>query len=674
MIFALLCILAFTGCSHEHKYGEWETIKEPTCKEMGIKERVCSCGESLTMPIAALKHNYGEEWTIDIEPTCTSKGSKSRHCSECDYKADITDINIIEHKWNKLPGESDTPKCTEDVIYKRECAVCHKKDTAKIPAIGHTNSSAVIENKIDATCVEDGSYDSVIYCSVCNDEISREPNTILATGIHKYISVVTPPGVTTEGYTTHTCSSCQDSYTDSYVPATGSLGLSYTVNDDGTTCTITGLGSCTDKEIYINEKIDGYTVSAIGENAFFAQDELTAIHLPSTVKVIAKNAFSRCSALSEIIIPSGVTTIGSSAFQGCSELTEIVIPENVTSIERFAFRDCSKLESIIINGEIEAIEESTFSGCSSLKAIIIPDSVKSIGSGAFEDCSSLVSVTLGNELITVGMSAFEGCTELTRIALPDSVESIGSWAFAYCKKLEAIEIGSGITSIGSLAFYECFALNTIKISSIESWLLINFDFLYSHPFYSSTAAERKLFLGEEECTKVIIPETITAIGGYAFYGCTNIASVTIPEGVKSIGIYAFSKCTSLESVTIPNSVTSIGSSAFENCSKLAFASLGESVEQIGEFAFMDCTELSEIVIQIKVASIAYSAFDNCSKLETVYYTGTAEDWDKILIENYNAELVEATRYYYSETEPADDGNFWHYVEDVPAKWEAAVEE
>ena len=42
----------------------------------------------------------------------------------------------------------------------------------------HTCSEAVVENQMDATCTSDGSYDSVVYCSVCNIEVSREAKVI----------------------------------------------------------------------------------------------------------------------------------------------------------------------------------------------------------------------------------------------------------------------------------------------------------------------------------------------------------------------------------------------------------------------------------------------------------------------------------------------------------------
>jgi hypothetical protein len=65
-----------------------------------------------------------------------------------------------------------------------------------------------------------------------------------------------------------------------------------------------------------------------------------------------------------------------------------------------------------------------------------------------------------------------------------------------------------------------------------------------------------------------IPNSVTAIGNTAFYGCTSLTSVTIPNSVTSIGDEAFSGCTGLTSVTIPNSVTAIGGNPFYDCTGL----------------------------------------------------------------------------------------------------------
>ena len=184
---------------------------------------------------------------------------------------------------------------------------------------------------------------------------------------------------------THTCSVCGDSYVDSYVPATGSVGLAYKVNPDGETFTVTGIGTCKDTDLVIGEEMGGYTVTAIGSNAFAENGSLTSITIPDTVTSIGDGAFSGCTGLTSIIIPDSVTSIGDRAFSGCTGLTSITIPDGVTSIGGEAFLGCSGLTSITIPDGVTGIGAFTFASCTGIESITIPDGVTSIGAAALLD-------------------------------------------------------------------------------------------------------------------------------------------------------------------------------------------------------------------------------------------------------------------------------------------------
>ena len=115
---------------------------------------------------------------------------------------------------------------------------------------------------------------------------------------------------------------------------------------------------------------------------------------------------------------------------------------------------------------------------------------------------------------------------------------------------------------------------------------------------------------------IIIPNSVTSIGSYAFLSCTSLASVTIPDSVTSIGDSAFHDCSSLTSVTIGNSVTSIGSYAFYECTSLTSVTIPNSVTSIGGSAFRDCTSLTSVTIGNGVTSIEDLAFYR-SKLKNI---------------------------------------------------------
>ena len=218
-----------------------------------------------------------------------------------------------------------------------------------------------------------------------------------------------------------------------------------------------------------------------------------------------------------------------------------------------------------------------------IKTVIIEEGVTSIDNYAFDGCGSLTSVTIPNGVTYIGKSAFNGCSGLTSVTIPNSV-----------------------TRIGSSAFYNCSGLQKVIVPDIAAWCGINFldvPFNNSHHIYSDE---------NTEITDLVIPNSVTRIGSYAFWGCSGLTSVTIPNSVTSIGSLAFLGCSGLTSVTIPNSVTSIGNQAFWNCSGLTSITIPNSVTSIGSFAFSGCSGLTSITVA--QGNTKYDSRDNCNAL------------------------------------------------------------
>jgi hypothetical protein len=118
-------------------------------------------------------------------------------------------------------------------------------------------------------------------------------------------------------------------------------------------------------------------------------------------------------------------------------------------------------------------------------------------------------------------------------------------------------------------------------------------------------------------TTVNIPYTVTAIGSYAFSGCSSLKQIILPEGIETIAASTFSNCTVLTSVAIPNTVTAIYSNAFAKCTSLETIQLPNALTDIGYSAFQGCTSLKSINIPGTVAEIEYCTFSQCNNLENV---------------------------------------------------------
>ena len=260
----------------------------------------------------------------------------------------------------------------------------------------------------------------------------------------------------------------------------------YSVLDDGTVEITKYIGSA--EKVEIPEKINGKSVTSIGNYAFEYCENITSVTIPDSVTSIGFRVFSNCTSLTSITIPNSVTSISGEAFENCTSLTAInvasensnyvsvngvlynkdkttiicypagkkdnnyKIPDSVTEIDDYAFNGCISLSSVTIPNSVTSIGVYAFEYCASLKSITIPDSVPLVGPGAFSNCTNLTSVTIQNGVMYIGNEAFANCTSLTGITIPDSVTWIGRYSFGGCTSLTSITIPNSVTSIGKKAF------------------------------------------------------------------------------------------------------------------------------------------------------------------------------------------------------------------------------
>lgn len=124
--------------------------------------------------------------------------------------------------------------------------------------------------------------------------------------------------------------------------------------------------------------------------------------------------------------------------------------------------------------------------------------------------------------------------------------------------------------------------------------------------------------GDVEILDNINGYVVTAIGGSAFYNCTELKSVIIPYGVKEISNNAFEGCSGLQSVSIPGSVEFIGGNAFLYCTALTSITFPEGVTSIGTAAFYGCSSLISVTIPSSLEVFQHAFFDECISVKDVY--------------------------------------------------------
>ncbi len=261
--------------------------------------------------------------------------------------------------------------------------------------------------------------------------------------------------------------------------------------------------------------------------------KITSSATPYTVAVTntnnSSNKYAGSVTIPETVTYNGktysVTSIGDLAFFDCSGLTSIEIPSSVTSIGEHAFAHCTGLTSIEIPNSVTSIDGSAFADCTGLTSIEIPNSVTSIDENTFFNCSGLTSVTIGNSVTSIGSSAFYGCTGLTSVEIPNSVTSIGDFAFyntAWYNKQP-----DGLVYAGKVAYkYKGTMPEGLEILLEEGTLGIAV-----RAFYNCSGL-----------TSVIIPNSVNSIGNQAFSNCTGLTLVDIPNSVTSMGNEAFEVC------------------------------------------------------------------------------------------------------------------------------------
>ena len=312
-----------------------------------------------------------------------------------------------------------------------------------------------------------------------------------------------------------------------------------------------------------------------------------------------------------------VVSIDDKAFYDCDKLMYVEIPTSVTSMGEYAFAECNKLA--VIYCEAASKPDSWHDNWNANRPIVWDCKNNDVADDGYA-YTVIDNVLYGiKDGVATLAAQYAGGRE---IEIPENilykgvsykVTAIGDEAFYYCKA-DSVVMTKNIASIGSSAFYTSSINSLYYTGTTADWCSIIFKDTSANPL----SHVNNCYINDQLIAGVlIIPNTVTAIGRYAFVHCDRLTGVVIGDGVTSIGESAFSYCRSLTSITIPDSVTSIGESAFSYCSSLTSITIPDSVTFIGHFAFDECYNLTSIIIPESVNFIGKFVFSGCESLTSI---------------------------------------------------------
>ena len=438
--------------------------------------------------------------------------------------------------------------------------------------------------------------------------------------------------------------------------------LEYTLSEDGSYYTVSGIGTVKNTEITVPAYYEGKPVKAVSDGAFKDQTHITAINLPDSVEMIGKDAFRGCTELTAFTVPRSLKTVGDGAFADCKiERVEIgsffswcgidfeslssnpmyngailtMNGEPVTNahfdnesatIKNYTFAGCKSLSVIRLPSELTEIGDGAFYRCTELSSLTIPKKVTRIGSYAFYGCSGITSLTSDGGALTVGDNAFAECVSLKKAAFTEGLDAIGENAFLKNSSLTSLSLPKSLKSIGEFALGFCTELSEITFyGTVGEWESIEKQNTWNilTPVYKTVCSDGNVEKKEPAASPELIFRSYLeycSVSGLSKDTGTPIIIPSLYDGkpLEHIDHSAFSNCHNLTEIYFPTSIKSIGYGAFMNASHLRNIFLPSSLMDISSTAFMYCTSLEEIDIPEGITWINESTFEECSSLSTVY--------------------------------------------------------
>ena len=340
-------------------------------------------------------------------------------------------------------------------------------------------------------------------------------------------------------------------------------------------------------------------IEALESCAFWDNQTIEEVVLPSTLKNMGGDTFYYCKRLHKVNIPRNVEIMGNNPFAGCPDVeisnespnfvyekgvlftadmrtliycsikgdaSEYVVPDGVTVITKHAFYCCSRFKKITLPASLEKMENNPFSGCSQLELInqsphyYVQDDV------IYNGFKTAVVGTLGK-------------IRCDRLELLEGIKTINRNSFWNCKGIKTLVLPASLEDIGYNPFVDC---ENIHFESKSPYFKVEDGILFNR-----------------DGSKLICCPSWRAQG-----------EMRLPESVVTLERGAFSGCRNMTEIHFHN-VNIVNKSCFTNCESLERLYCADWITYIGEWAFAYCRNLREVSVK-KGTIIDNNAFSNCN--------------------------------------------------------------
>lgn len=683
---------------HIHDFSEWSTLKKVTCEVDGLKTRHCDCGEVQVEAISSPGHRTGN-W-ITSPATCETDGVKYRKCKVCNVELDREILKAHGHDYTATVFE---PSYDLVGYTTYTCSACsHEFLSDYYPAWGvqellfSVNSDKktctivkVVQDKTEeilipetlagytVTAIGNGAFEG------CEDlKVVYAPYTVTSIGDRAFSGCVSLTRVhhgdlaSVGNFAFENCSSLEEINLSSSLEFIGKAAFAgcASLSEVSLPAVVTQIPDCLFEGCVSLSSVDfADDVTYIGKNAFFGCESLETIPEISEVGIIADGAFFGCKSLVSVEFGKSLSYVGRDAFYGNEGLKKVYIPTlddwfEVSFANGSANPLCGSaelyannrvLKTLKVPSSVAVIFDYQFIGYDHLTSVEISDNVIAMGDYVFSGCTSLKNVTISGYLTDIGDGAFYGCTVLENVELPKKLSAISKSAFVNCTNLSEIKIPDGVVVIEKEAFYGCSSLTSVDFGK------------------SLVRIGDKAFYGCSEINNLGFPETLAIISNMAFMNCGSISELVLPDSLICIGVGAFENCSSITSVVMPENVKVISANAFAGCSEIAdvyvqnlnnwckvsFGNTEANPVHNKGILYLNGELVTELVIPADIKSISDYAFCDSGSIQTIYFTGTADEYNKVIGSNnvfLKKMILSEHVYYYSAVEPAVQGCYWYY--------------